>query len=62
MKEYILKNIEHMREDEIQRLKIELFREHTEKDVNRFYSFIRLMDRGRKVNIIDYLPEWKNYF
>lgn len=58
MKNHILSNIEYMREDEIKRLKIELYREHTSKDVDRFHSFIRLMDRGRKVKIYDYLPEF----
>jgi hypothetical protein len=61
MKMAILDNIKYMREDEVQRLKIELFRKHTEKDIQRFYSFISLNDRGRKVNITDYLPEWKPY-
>ena len=58
MKHHILDNIQYMREDEIQRLKIELFRKHTEKDIKRFHSFIRLNDRGRKVKINDYLPEF----
>ena len=59
MKYRILDNIQYMREDEVQRLKIELFREHTEKDIKRFHSFIRLNDRGRKVKIYDYLPEFQ---
>ena len=59
MKHRILDSIQYMRDDEVQRLKIELFREHTEKDVQRFHSFIRLNDRGRKVKIHDYLPEFR---
>ena len=58
MKHHILDNIQYMRDDEVKRLKIELFREHTEKDVQRFHSFIKLNDRGRKLKIHDYLPEF----
>jgi len=61
MKHQILDNIQYMREDEIQRLKIELFRPHTQKEVNRFYSFMSIMDKTRKVNMLDYLPEWEPY-
>jgi len=61
MKYQILDNIQYMREDEIQRLKIELFKPFTEKEVSRFYSFMSIMDRTRKVNMTDYLPEWKPY-
>ena len=61
MKQHILDNIQYMREDEIQRLKIELFKPYTEKEVNRFYSFMSIMDKTRKVNMLDYLPEWKFY-
>ena len=48
-----------MREDEVDRLKIELNKESNLKEVDKFHSFIRLMDKARKVNIEDYLPEWK---
>ena len=62
MKHHIVDNLKHLREDEIQRLKIELFKEFNPKDVDRFYSFISLMDKARKVDIRNYLPEWKKYF
>ena len=61
MKYQILDSIQYMRQDEIQRLKIELFKPFTEKEVSRFYSFMSIMDRTRKVNMTDYLPEWKPY-
>lgn len=60
MKHHILSNIKHMRPDEVERLKVELFKPFTDTDIDRFHSFIRIMDKTRKVNIEDYLPEWKN--
>jgi len=62
MKHKILDNLKYLRDDETQRLKIELFKEHTQKEVDRFYSFINIMDKTRNVKIGDYLPEWKPYF
>ena len=62
MKYKILDNLKYLREDEIERLKIELFKPFTEKELSRFYSFINIMDKTRKVNIGDYLPEWQPYF
>ena len=62
MKHKILNNINFLRKDEIERLKIELFKPFTEKELNRFYSFVNIMDKTRKVKIGDYLPEWKPYF
>ena len=62
MKYKILNNIQFMRKDEIERLKIELFKPFTEKELNRFYSFVNIMDKTRNVKIGDYLPEWEPYF
>ena len=59
MKAEILNGIKYMRDDEIERLKIELFKPYTQKHVDRFHSFMRIMDKTRKVYIEDYLPEWK---
>ena len=62
MKYEILNNIKYMREDEVQRLKIELFKPSTKQERDRFYSFISIMDKTRKVDIKNYLPEWIPYF
>lgn len=59
MKYEILSNIKYMREDEVERLKIELFKPFTQREVDRFHSFMKIMDKTRKVHIEDYLPEWK---
>ena len=59
MKTEILNGIKYMRDDEIERLKIELFKPYPQKHVDRFHSFMRIMDKTRNVNIEDYLPEWK---
>lgn len=62
MKNEILSNIQYMREDEVDRLKIELFKNANKRDIDRMYSFISIMDRTRNIYIGDYLPEWKTYF
>jgi hypothetical protein len=62
MKHKIIDNLQYLREDEIQRLKIELFKEQDKEEVGKFYDFIKLMDKGRNVYIGKYLPEWKPYF
>lgn len=62
MKHKIIDNLQYLREDETQRLKIELFKEQDKQEVGKFYDFIKLMDKGRKVYIGNYLPEWKPYF
>lgn len=59
MKTEILNGIKYMRDDEVERLKIELFKPYPQKHVDRFHSFMRIMDKTRNVNIEDYLPEWK---
>ena len=59
MKTEILNGIKYMRDDEIERLKIELFKPYPQKHVDRFHSFMRIMDKTRNVYIEDYLPEWK---
>lgn len=62
MKNQILSNLNYLREDEIERLKIELNKPFNLEDQNKFYKFINIIDKTRKVKIWDYLPEWKEYF
>lgn len=62
MKTEIVNNIDELVTYEADKLKLELFRETRQKDIDRFYSFISIMDKQRKVKIGDYLPEWKEYF
>jgi len=62
MKDEIMNNIKYMRPDEIERLKIELYTPKNPTLVNKFYDFTKLLDKARKVNIKDYLPEWEKYF
>ena len=61
MKNKILNNLKYLSEDEIERLKIEIHKNIYKKDKNKFYHFIRLVDKQRKVDITEYLPEWKPY-
>jgi sulfatase maturation enzyme AslB (radical SAM superfamily) len=62
MKNEILNNIKYMREDEVERLKIEMFKPKNNKDEEKFYEFVKLLDTSRNVKITDYLDEWKKYF
>jgi organic radical activating enzyme len=62
MKEKILNNLVNLREDEIERLKTEINREIDEKELDKFKSFISLLDTKRNLNIGNYLKEWKEYF
>lgn len=62
LKENLLSNIKHLREDEIIRLKSEINRTADPSEVEKFYSFIKLLDLKRNVKIGNYLEEWKNYF
>jgi hypothetical protein len=62
MKEKIMSNIQYLREDERLRLETELFKEVDEKEIDKFYGFITLLDAKRRVNIGDYLIEWRDYF
>lgn len=59
MKKSILQNVKYLSLDEKKRLEVELYRKAEQKDIDRFYSFVRVMDKTRNVNIEDYLPEWK---
>ena len=51
-----------MREDEVERLKIEMFKPKNNKDEEKFYEFVKLLDTSRNVKITDHLDEWKKYF
>ena len=61
MKEEILSGIKYMRKDEVDRLKIELFKEKEEGIEDRYYNYVRLLDEHRGVHIEDFLPEWNQY-
>mgnify|MGYP003776692661 CR=1 FL=1 len=61
MKKQILNNISHLDPHEIERLKTELNRNVTNEDTEKFYRFIRINDKVRKLDITEYLPEWKPY-
>lgn len=58
-KQKLLDNLQYLRIDEIERLKIELFKPRDEEDVKKFYHFVSLLDLTRNVNVGDYLEEWK---
>jgi hypothetical protein len=58
-KKKLLDNIQYLRIDEVERLKIELFKPRDEEDVNKFYHFVSLLDLTRNVQVGDYLEEWK---
>jgi hypothetical protein len=62
MKNEIIDNIKYMRSDEVDRLKIELFKPKNNKDEEKFYEFVKLLDTSRNVKITDHLNEWKKYF
>ena len=58
-KKKLLDNLKYLRIDEVERLKIELFKPRDEEDVNKFYHFVSLLDLTRNVQVGDYLEEWK---
>jgi hypothetical protein len=51
-----------MRNDEVDRLKIELFKPKNNNDEEKFFEFVKVLDASRNVKITDYLNEWKKYF
>ena len=62
MKEELLLNLKNLNNYELERLKAELYADCEENAIEKFINFIKLLDTKRNVNILDYLPEWKNYF
>ena len=58
-KKKLLDNLQYLRIDEVERLKIELFKPRDEEDVKKFYHFVSLLDLTRNVQVGDYLEEWK---
>jgi hypothetical protein len=62
MKEELLSNLKNLNNYELERLKAELYADCEENAIEKFINFIKLLDTKRNVNILDYLPEWKNYF
>lgn len=61
LKQTILNNIHYLDKHEVDRLKAELNRKSTKEYTDKFYRFIKINDKVRKLNITDYLPEWKPY-
>lgn len=43
-------------------IEVELLNTPDKEDIDKFYSFISILDSQRGVYIKDYLEEWKNYF
>lgn len=62
MKIEILNNIIYMRDDEIERLKMELYRPVGGNEFKKFLNFVNILDLSRNVKITDYLFEWRKYF
>jgi hypothetical protein len=62
MKKKILSSIKYMREDEVERLKIELSKPQENENQNSFIEYIKILDEVRGVKIYQYLPEWDSYF
>ena len=60
MKQGILNNLVHLREDERLRLEAELLKETNEEEFEKFKSYINLLDKKRNNDIRIALPEWKN--
>ena len=60
IKDEIISNIKHLREDEKNRLISELNKDVDEKHLNKFISFITLLDKKRNLKISDFLKEWNN--
>lgn len=60
IKDEIISNIKHLRDDEKNRLISELNKDVDEKHLNKFISFITLLDKKRNLKIGDFLKEWNN--
>jgi hypothetical protein len=60
IKDEIINNIKHLREDEKNRLISELNKDVDKKHFNKFISFITLLDKKRNLKIGDFLKEWNN--
>ena len=61
-KETLLNNLKYLRDDEVDRLKIELFKPYEVDDKRKFFNFISLLNLTRNVQIGDHLEEWKKPF
>jgi hypothetical protein len=57
----IFSNLENLRADERSLLHFELFKEDHSHELNKFIEFVKILDKKRKVNIAESLPEWKKY-
>jgi organic radical activating enzyme len=60
MKQDILNNLVHLREDERLRLEAELLKDTNEEEFEKFKSYIDLLDKKRNNDIRIALPEWKD--
>ena len=61
MKEEIMNNIPNLHEDEVVRLTDELYKNET-SELEKFYTYINMLDKKRNVNISENLLEWAKYF
>lgn len=59
LKDQIINDIKYLREDEKLRLINELYKEEDPTLYQKFVSFIKILDKTRKINIGDYIEEWK---
>lgn len=62
LKQQVLENNSDLTEMEIDRLKSELYKSAGPKELDKFKSYINLLDRARNLKIQNYLPEWEPYF
>lgn len=62
MKTEILSNIKYLTTDEKNRLITELNKKDETNTLDKFKKFVIIIDNKRKVNIVEFLPEWKKYF
>lgn len=61
MKDEIINNIKYLREDEVDRLKAELFKESSQEEFDKFIRFSKILDNQRKNKMSEFLPEWSKY-
>jgi len=62
LKEKLTNNLQYLQEDEKMRLYAELMKDPEEETEKSFYEYINILDKQRKLDITQFLPEWKKYF
>lgn len=61
MKDEIFNNLKHLREDERERLRAELYKESNEIEFDKFIRFSKILDKQRNLKMSEFLPEWEKY-